>query len=456
MQPRTSREHEGGTTLSIERLSNDWSEQNEREQEIGFGLLGIRRRTEPARLGIADSSLVGGPSRSPSSPMRFSRASRVMATQRRLPGLWLRLPSRRGGSACGDRRQLECTIIASTRQDWVSRAPSRAARAGRARLDGSARSGGCVLVARLIAGKGSSCRWRPTTSIPTDSTRARAGREVRSEGIQGRCGALHGWTSAILAAARRHVGARTVAGRHRPAARCGMWTRRPGTRAGQALRSGGGARSRSRHVHEGQRRFPEAGLDNVRWVLGTAEDLPMLGVGPFRVATFGQSFHRVRRLEVTEIVYDLLEPGGSLVLISNEVDGRPRPDGPEYPSIPHDSARDLIVSYLGEGTRHYLATWNEGQPARFEEALVRTRFGRSERSMHPDVPTWSGISTPWWPTSSRCPIAHRACWDTEGSARPTTPPTARAFPFWPLLGLARRYRVRHRDASLTPWSTRRS
>lgn len=112
----------------------------------------------------------------------------------------------------------------------------------------------------------------------------------------------------------------------------------------------------------------------------------MLGVGSCRVVTFGQSFHRVRRLEVTEIVYDLLEPGGSLVLISNEVDGRPRPDGPDYPSIPHDSARDLIVTYLGEGTRHYLATWNEGQPARFEDTLVRTRFGGSRTIYAPGRP----------------------------------------------------------------------
>ena len=27
--------------------------------------------------------------------------------------------------------------------------------------------------------------------------------------------------------------------------------------------------------------------------------------------------------------------------------------------------KDLIISYLGESTRHYLATWNEGMPARY-------------------------------------------------------------------------------------------
>ena len=134
-------------------------------------------------------------------------------------------------------------------------------------------------------------------------------------------------------------------------------------------------------LREGQRRCQQAGVDNVRWVLGAAEDIPELEVRPCRVVTFGQSFHRVRRLEVAEMVYDLLEPGGSLVLISNAVDGRPRPDGPDYPNIPHAEIRELIIAYLGESTRHYLATWNEGQPTRFEDTLLQTRFGGS-RTMY--------------------------------------------------------------------------
>jgi SAM-dependent methyltransferase len=139
-------------------------------------------------------------------------------------------------------------------------------------------------------------------------------------------------------------------------------------------------------LEEGERRCQQAGVDNVRWVLGRAEDIAVLDLGPCRVVTFGQSFHRVRRLEVAEAVYDLLEPGGSLVLVSNEVDGRPRPEGPGYPSIPHASVRDLVVAYLGEGTRHYLATWNEGQPARFEDTLLQTRFGGSRTLYAPGRP----------------------------------------------------------------------
>ena len=101
-------------------------------------------------------------------------------------------------------------------------------------------------------------------------------------------------------------------------------------------------------LREGERRCRDADIENVRWVLGVAEDLAALDVRECRTVTFGQSFHRVRRAEVAEIVYDLLEPGGSLVLISHAVDGRPRPVGPDLPTIPHDEIRELIASFVGD------------------------------------------------------------------------------------------------------------
>ena len=140
-------------------------------------------------------------------------------------------------------------------------------------------------------------------------------------------------------------------------------------------------------LHVGARRCGEAGIANVRWLQGVAEEIPTLGVGACRVVTFGQSFHRVRRREVAEAMFDLLVPGGSLVLVSHNVDdGRPRPPGPGYPEIPHAAVRELILDYLGEGTRRYLETWNRGQPARFEDTLVDTRFGGSRTLYVPGRP----------------------------------------------------------------------
>lgn len=139
-------------------------------------------------------------------------------------------------------------------------------------------------------------------------------------------------------------------------------------------------------LREGERRCLSAGIENVRWVQGAAEEIVALGIEPCRVVTFGQSFHRVHQLEVADIVYDVLEPGGSLVLISNQVDGRAKPEGPSYPDIPRAEIRELIISCLGESTRHYLANWSEGMPARFEDTLVRTRFGGSRTVYAPGRP----------------------------------------------------------------------
>ena len=139
-------------------------------------------------------------------------------------------------------------------------------------------------------------------------------------------------------------------------------------------------------LQAGERRCRQAGVANVRWVPGVAEDIAALNLGSWRAVTFGQSFHRVRRLAVAEAVYDLLVPGGSLVLISHQVDGRPRPADPGYPEVPHAAVRKLILDYLGDGTRRYLATWNEGQPARFEDTLSQTRFGGSRTIYAPGRP----------------------------------------------------------------------
>jgi ubiquinone/menaquinone biosynthesis C-methylase UbiE len=140
-------------------------------------------------------------------------------------------------------------------------------------------------------------------------------------------------------------------------------------------------------LQAGRRRCQQAGVDNVRWVQGVAEDIAALNLGSWRAVTFGQSFHRVRRLEVAETVYDQLVPGGSLVLISHQVDdGRLRPANPGYPEVPHAAVRKLIIDYLGDSTRRYLATWNEGQPARFEDTLSQTRFGGSHTIYAPGRP----------------------------------------------------------------------
>jgi SAM-dependent methyltransferase len=136
---------------------------------------------------------------------------------------------------------------------------------------------------------------------------------------------------------------------------------------------------------EGARRADELGVRNVRWVRAVAEAIATLDLGPFRVVTFGQSFHWTDRERVAEAVFDLLEPGGVIALIAPTVEGRPVPANPGYPLIPHDQIKELVARYLGS-TRRAGRGFGPAKTDRFEDALARTRFGRPRQVFAPGRP----------------------------------------------------------------------
>jgi SAM-dependent methyltransferase len=127
-------------------------------------------------------------------------------------------------------------------------------------------------------------------------------------------------------------------------------------------------------LREADLRAREMGRSGVRWIRALAEDLPGLALGAFRLVTFGQSFHWTDRERVAESVYDLLEPGGAIALVVHTVPGRPVPEGPGAPPIPHDAIGAVVERYLGPRRR----TGPGFHPDRFEHALARTRFGAPE------------------------------------------------------------------------------
>jgi ubiquinone/menaquinone biosynthesis C-methylase UbiE len=98
---------------------------------------------------------------------------------------------------------------------------------------------------------------------------------------------------------------------------------------------------------EARKAAAEGGIGNIRWVQAVAEDLPEAAPGPDRLVTFGQSLHWTDEQRVAEVVYDMLEPGGTLALIVHRAEGRPQPTSPGPPPIPHDEIKDLILKYLG-------------------------------------------------------------------------------------------------------------
>ena len=136
---------------------------------------------------------------------------------------------------------------------------------------------------------------------------------------------------------------------------------------------------------EGRQVADEHGITNLRWVQAVAEDLPEAAPGPYRLVTFGQSFHWTDEARVAEAVYDMLEPGGALALIVHTVEGRPEPPSPGPPPIPHAEIKALIEKYLGT-TRRAGQGVSPVRTHRFEDVLVRTRFGEPRSIFVPGIP----------------------------------------------------------------------
>jgi len=128
------------------------------------------------------------------------------------------------------------------------------------------------------------------------------------------------------------------------------------------------------------------GVTAISFVQAMAEELPALGLSPVHVVTFGQSFHRTDRVVVAEAVYRLLEPGGSLVVISHDPTAPPPPAPPGTSPIPHDEIRQLITSFLGSELRSGRRLVADYSVERFERTLERTSFGPPRRAVAPGRP----------------------------------------------------------------------
>ena len=116
----------------------------------------------------------------------------------------------------------------------------------------------------------------------------------------------------------------------------------------------------------------------LRWVEGRAEDIAGLGLGGFDAVTLGQSFHRTDKEAVARIIYDLLQPGGAMLLVHHTLeiyeDNVPLPvGGPPHPPIPHSAIDGVLERYLGHGRPHA-----DPNSERYGTLLRRTPFGAPE------------------------------------------------------------------------------
>jgi SAM-dependent methyltransferase len=124
------------------------------------------------------------------------------------------------------------------------------------------------------------------------------------------------------------------------------------------------------------------GAKAIKWVKGTAEDIPDLNLGAFRAVTLAQSFHWTEKERVANVIHHILEPGGALILIHHEPDAYQAPErfppGPPHPPIPHEVINAALTRYLGRGKPPH-------DPHRepYGELLARTPFGAPSRLILP-------------------------------------------------------------------------
>jgi len=141
---------------------------------------------------------------------------------------------------------------------------------------------------------------------------------------------------------------------------------------------------------EAERRASEAGVGNARWVRARGEDLPAgLGLGRFRLATFGQSFHWMDRPRVAATVFAMLEPGGAVALVADRKEPPAAPPPPlPHPPPPAAAIRGLIERWLGPVRRAGQGVLPHGTPGNEEAVLAAAGFADPERLVLPPGGPW--------------------------------------------------------------------
>jgi ubiquinone/menaquinone biosynthesis C-methylase UbiE len=126
---------------------------------------------------------------------------------------------------------------------------------------------------------------------------------------------------------------------------------------------------------EARDRAVTAGLRHARWLQLRAEELPA-GLGIFRVATFGQSFHWMDRPRVAATVREMLEPGGAFVQIADVKEPVVTPEtGLPYPEPPYEAIQGLVRGYLGPVQRAGRGVLRYGTPGDEATVLKEAGFG---------------------------------------------------------------------------------
>jgi len=140
-------------------------------------------------------------------------------------------------------------------------------------------------------------------------------------------------------------------------------------------------------IAEGRRAAEERDIANITWIQARAEDLPEVAPGPYRLVTFGQSFYWTDEVPVAEAVYDMVEPGGALVLVGHQAKGRAgAPRVIFAPGIP-DLMRDIESVVSGYFSMSFAAPHLFGERVEeFADEVRELLRGRSPEGVFWDWP----------------------------------------------------------------------
>lgn len=116
-------------------------------------------------------------------------------------------------------------------------------------------------------------------------------------------------------------------------------------------------------LDEARRAAEAAAAANVQFVRGSSWDLAP-AMGQFRLATMGDSFHWMDRDSVLRALYEMVTPGGGVVL----VDQRAQPPEPYWPIV-----KGLLAEFLGPRRRAGQGFYTHPDEGH-EVVLGRSRF----------------------------------------------------------------------------------
>lgn len=127
-------------------------------------------------------------------------------------------------------------------------------------------------------------------------------------------------------------------------------------------------------IAEAVRRAAGSTIADVEWRQLRAEDLPP-DLGPFRVATFAQSFHWMDQLVVAHRVRRMLVDGGAWVHVHATTHrGVPGDDPLPHPRPPWNGIEDLVAGYLGPTRRAGQGVLPTGTRAGEEDVMRQAGF----------------------------------------------------------------------------------